>query len=205
MPDPVSLLPGNASPAERALEQAIARAADVPLPIGDLWDADTCPPALLGWLAWALSVDDWDPDWSVDAKREVIRQAAEVHRRKGTVSSVKEALQTLGFGDGEMVEFFGWYLQGRDFAELRNMDGGAVFMDFSSVSHGRATEPRDHWAEWRLLMGRAITLAEGAALRADLASYVPVRSHLAAIDFTEAARLYDGGLFYDGTYSHGVA
>ncbi|WP_334061752.1 phage tail protein I [Limimaricola cinnabarinus] len=205
MPDPASLLPGNASAAERELEQSIVRAADVPLPIGDLWGADACPPALMGWLAWALSVDDWNPEWSEAAKREAIRQAVEVHRRKGTVAAVKDALQALGFGDGEMIEFFGWYPQGRDFVEVLNLDDGAVFMDFSSVSHGPMSDPKDHWAEWRLRLARAISIAEGAALRDGLASFVPVRSHLAAVDFTEAARLYDGGLSYDGTYSHGVA
>ena len=53
-----SLLPHNASPQERAIEAATARLADVPVPLRDLWNPETCPAELLPWLAWAFGVDE---------------------------------------------------------------------------------------------------------------------------------------------------
>lgn len=177
MNDAVSLLPGNASAGERALEQATARVGAVPVPVGDLWDPDTCPVPLLGWLAWAMSVDDWDPNWSPDAKRAVIQASYDVHRRKGTPGAVKEALRAAGYGDSTLIERFGW---------------------------GDANTPDDHWAEYRITITRPISAEQAATLRDILASIAPVRCRLAAIDFTEATHLYNDVITYDGAFTHGV-
>ncbi|CAE7405611.1 J [Symbiodinium microadriaticum] len=75
---------------------ATARLGAVPVPIKWLWHVDLCPPELLPWLAWALSVDEWDPAWSDDQKREVIAASAAIHRIKGTRAAVERALATLG-------------------------------------------------------------------------------------------------------------
>ncbi|MCD9124037.1 phage tail protein I, partial [Cupriavidus sp. UGS-1] len=49
-----SLLPPNATPLERNLATVGAEAiAGVPVPLRDLWNPATCPPALLPFLAWA--------------------------------------------------------------------------------------------------------------------------------------------------------
>jgi len=93
-----SLLPPNANAHERALESAMARATDLPTPLRDLWNADTCPVHLLPWLAWALSVREWDSRWQEADKRKTIRQAIAIHRTKGTVSAVRDALQAAGYG-----------------------------------------------------------------------------------------------------------
>ena len=90
------LLPPNATAQERALSLAAGR--NVTTPIRDVWDPDTCPAALLAWLAWAFSVDEWDPAWSDLQKREVIKTAAAVHRYKGTIGAVQEALAALFVG-----------------------------------------------------------------------------------------------------------
>jgi len=65
-----SLLPPNATALEHAADAAMARIADVNVPIRDLWNPDLCPEALLPWLAWALSVEPWDADWPVWQQRE---------------------------------------------------------------------------------------------------------------------------------------
>ncbi len=91
-----SLLPPASTALERDLEQTTARATEVPTPFDTLWDADTCPAHLLGWLAWALSVDEWDPTWPEAVKRESIRIAPKLHQRKGTVWAVENALKALG-------------------------------------------------------------------------------------------------------------
>lgn len=87
-----NLLPPNATGAEKALAETIARMSDIPVPVKDLWNTETCPSAVLPWLAWALSVDIWDPDWTEDRKREEIAESVDVHRRKGTVSSLRQAI-----------------------------------------------------------------------------------------------------------------
>lgn len=90
-----SLLPPNHLPTEAALEATTARIAAVPVPVDQLWNPWSCPVAVLPWLAWALSVDHWDPTWSTQVKRQVIAASGEVHRRKGTVWAVVSALSAI--------------------------------------------------------------------------------------------------------------
>lgn len=92
-----SLLPPNSSALERAIAEAGIAAADLPVAIRALWDAETCPAALLPWLAWAWSADDWDDAWSERQKRETVKSALAVQRIKGTVGAVRNAIGALGF------------------------------------------------------------------------------------------------------------
>lgn len=92
-----SLLPPNASPAETALAEGVGRLSELPVSVGLLWNPDTCPASLLPWLAWAMSVDQWEADWSESQKREVIRQSVAVHRIKGTRGAVQGAINALGY------------------------------------------------------------------------------------------------------------
>jgi len=86
-----SLLPPNATPLERALEAVGARIVDISAP-ADIDDPLTCPAELLPWLAWGLSVDTWDADWSEADKRAAVAGSIELHRRKGTRASVEIVL-----------------------------------------------------------------------------------------------------------------
>jgi len=88
----LDLLPHNATPQERALEGSCARVGDVPVTVREMWNPDSCPVSLLPWLAWALSVDLWDPAWTEGQKRAAIRRAISVQQRKGTIGAVREAL-----------------------------------------------------------------------------------------------------------------
>ena len=184
-----TLLPNNATPQELALEQTTARGADVGAPIRPLWNPATCPAALLPWLAWALSVDEWEPTLTEAQQRAVIAASVGVHRRKGTVGAVRDAIAAAGLGDATLTERFG-----RRFYDGSRDHDGAVDHD----------EP-DHWAEYRLELARPITIAQAAQVRRIVAAIAPLRSHLKQLDFTEAANLHDGAIRYDGTYSHGVA
>jgi len=89
------LLPPNATPQERALSLATGRAVDVP--IKQLWSPATCPAGILPWLAWALSVDEWNSSWPVETQRQVIAASIDEHRKKGTVGALRRALQRLGY------------------------------------------------------------------------------------------------------------
>lgn len=91
-----TLLPGCAT----ALDEEIARAwSDLdeldPIVIETLWDAWRCPARLLPWLAWALSLDLWEPGWSEIDKRSAIARSPYLHRIKGTRLAVELALDLL--------------------------------------------------------------------------------------------------------------
>lgn len=90
------LLPPNATPQERALSNATARLADVPVTIREVWNPDTCPVHLLPWLAWAFSLDNWNDGWTEAQKRAAIKASYGVHRHKGTAGALKAALDSLG-------------------------------------------------------------------------------------------------------------
>jgi len=83
----------------------VARMSDIPTPLRDVWNADTCPASVLPWLAWAFSVDQWDPSWSDAQKRATIKASVSVHRYKGTIGALREAITALGL-DAQVVEWF---------------------------------------------------------------------------------------------------
>ncbi len=90
------LLPFNTSELEQTLEQVHAqRLVSIPLPISTLWNPEHCPEPLLPWLAWAFSVENWESDWPVEIKRDVIASSVAVHRQKGTLASIRRVLNAL--------------------------------------------------------------------------------------------------------------
>ncbi|WP_439826196.1 phage tail protein I [Aeromonas caviae] len=101
------LLPPSSTPLERVLADTVARVSTVPTPARDLWNPDTCPVELLPWLAWAFSLDDWDVTWTESQQRAAVKASYSVHRYKGTIGSVKDALQALGLG----VQVQEWFNQ----------------------------------------------------------------------------------------------
>jgi phage tail P2-like protein len=108
------LLPANATGGERALSLAAERAGSVPVRVRDVWDPDTCPANLLAWLAWAFSVDEWDAAWTDEQKRDTIRRSIVVHRYKGTIGAVREALAALGV-DAQVQEWFNQVPEGNPY------------------------------------------------------------------------------------------
>lgn len=182
-----TLLPPNATAQELALEGATAR--DVPTPIRDVWDPDTCPASMLPWLAWAFGVDEWDPVWSDEAKRNVIRNSVEVQRRKGSIWSIKRVIADAGYGDSELIE-----------------GDSTVFYDGEHVHEGFVTHGApNQWPLYRFRLQRPITNAQADQVRRILDQTAPVRCHLVDLIFTEANNIYNGAITYNGDYNHGVA
>ncbi|MBL4929325.1 phage tail protein I [Fuscibacter oryzae] len=184
-----TLLPSNATEAEVALDLATARIGEIPIVARTLWNPETCPTYLLPWLAWALGVDEWDSSWSEDAKRATIAASVDIHRHKGTVAAVKRAVAAAGLGDATLQERYG----------RRYYDG--TFLHDGSIDY---LEP-DHWAEYRLVLSRPISIAQADQVRRVVGAVAPVRSHLKALDFTEALNLENAQIAHDGTYTYGVA
>lgn len=99
-----SVLPRHSTEFERALEQAsmwVIHESE----IVDIWNPETVPQRFLPWLAWSVSVDEWDSQWPEARKREAVRQSVAIHRLKGTKGAVRRALEVLGFGP-EISEWF---------------------------------------------------------------------------------------------------
>ena len=183
------LLPANASPQERAAEQATARLADVSTAvIRDQWDPWACPPELLPWLAWAFNVDEWDAEWTDQSKRQTIADSIELHRRKGSIDSIRRVLRNAGYGDAVIIEGSGARYDGES-----DHDG---FID-----HGDPTG----WAEYRIILGRPITNRQAAQVRRLLSFTAPARCQLVNLIFTQANNIYNGAIQYDGTFNHGTA
>ena len=111
--DGLDLLPPNATAQERAMSLTISRISDIPesaanMPvlaqstaadaIRDLWDIEKCPSSLLPWMAWALSVSQWNSSWTDTQKRAVLTAAVNVHMTKGTVGAVNAIANAFGIG-----------------------------------------------------------------------------------------------------------
>ncbi|WLI14344.1 MULTISPECIES: phage tail protein I [Pseudomonas] len=104
-----SLLPLNSTPLERAIEATFAE--DTLIPLRTLYNPDTCPVHLLPHLAWAWSVDRWDPNWSEPVKRAAIKASFYIHAHKGTIGALRRVVEPLGYLI-EIVEWFNTVPQG---------------------------------------------------------------------------------------------
>lgn len=90
-----SLLPPNATLLERALERGTARADAIDAPLDTLVNPATIAAELLPWLAWGLSTDTWNAEWSEATKRQAVAESIELHRRKGTRWAVEHVLARI--------------------------------------------------------------------------------------------------------------
>ncbi|MEH3040051.1 MAG: phage tail protein I [Sphingomonas paucimobilis] len=152
MPAPSdSLLPPNATPFERAVERALSRMADIDTPIATLMDPATIDATVLPFLAWHLSVDRWEADWSEATKRATVASAIADQRRKGTPASVKAVLASFD----DLLDLVEW--------------------------HRTTPRGRPHTFEMHLHLGAAggtrASAAFAEAIVRDVARVKPARSH----------------------------
>jgi phage tail P2-like protein len=91
-----NIMAPNATMYERSLASMVDRLLALPIPIDKLWNPHECPAELLPYLAWALSVDLWDPDWDEYKKRSVIAHSIEMHQLKGTEEGIRRHIETIG-------------------------------------------------------------------------------------------------------------
>lgn len=170
----MTLLPANSSPLENTLDDIQAQR-ELPVEIGKLWNPDTCPEALLPWLAWSLSVDKWDPVWDAKTKRNAIKASAKIHKHKGTVGAVKAALSSLGVS----IKFVEW------------------FDDVDDISLAEIQDTRPHhfafiaWANENPYVSEAIFLNPELyqAIKQITENTKPLRSHF---NFLVGAKLESG-------------
>jgi len=98
-----SLLPLNSTPLERGIEATFAETTLIPL--RTLYNPDTCPVHLLPHLAWAWSVDRWDPAWPEPVKRAATKASFYIHKHKGTIGALRRVVEPLGY----LIEVLEWW------------------------------------------------------------------------------------------------
>lgn len=188
-----SLLPPSATPLARAVTEAAAPLAA--LPVYRLWNPWACPAAALPALAWALSVDEWDDAWPEEVKRQVCADALPTHARKGTFDSVRQVLRSVGLINPAL----GY--------TAHIVEGISAFVRNGTATHN-GTRTRDESAEWaayRVTLNRPITIAQAALARRQLEATAPARCTLDELTFTVTAWLRNGTRLRDGTITYGAA
>ncbi|KHT31202.1 phage tail protein I [Pectobacterium carotovorum] len=102
------LLPPSASGFMRSVAASTQKLSNIPVDLNLLWNAERCPVELLPYLAWALSVDRWDKNWSEQTKRQVIRSAWLIHRQKGTIAALRRVVEPFGY----LIRIVEWWQNG---------------------------------------------------------------------------------------------
>lgn len=185
-----AMLPPNATPAELAVDAAVAARLDaIGVPLRTLWNPDTCPVALLPWLAWALSVEPWDNDWPEATRRSVIKAARQTHAIKGTPAAVRAVLTAAGYPNATIIERLH-----RMRCDGANQPNGIFYCG----------DP-DAWALYRVQLPDPITNPQADLVRAMLDESDRGVSRLDGLDFTAALFACNGEVPCDGTYNAGVA
>lgn len=182
-----ALLPPNRTQLEAAIADATTHELD-PTPVRWTSDSARCPSALLPWLAWERSVENFDAAINEEQQRTLIRQSIRVHRRKGTVSAVRDVFRALGLGEVEIQEGNNHYIA----------DGKLTADGF-----GTAGDP-DGWVEYRAQIDKLLSIDQANIAHAVLADVAPARSILWGIDFTGASLIANGFAIADGAYTAGV-
>lgn len=183
------LLPPNRTP----LEAALAGLTELALStdgLRHLWSAVHCLTAALPWLSWTLSVEAWHEAKSEDARRALILNSIEIHRRKGTPWAIRLLIRSLGFGEVDIIERVG----GRT-------HNGTIYRNGVYPHAPLATT----WATYMVALQRPITNAQADRLRKLLPSVAPARCHLVALRYAAVANSHNGATRRDGAFNHGSA
>lgn len=171
----------------------------------DTTDADALPFLaeqfhVLGWEGWALAQNDSE-------RRTLIKRAIELHKYKGTIWAIKNALTAVGFAGAQVIEHVGFDYNGQ------------------ATHNGSNTYSGGNWATFRVKLeippNKSVTVSERAAIVAMILEYKNVRSHLVDISFvvnlqdevtySELLDLLSGGTdtetifagaYYDGAYNY---
>lgn len=160
----MTILPPNATTLEHAVDNVGASAlAGVPAPLRHLWNPASCPVELLPFLAWGVSIDFWNSDWTETQKREAVAGAIEAQRRKGTKASLRAVLDRFD----PLIGLVEW------FEDKATMEPHTFRLDLPAPSQSSVSYDED------LI----------AALLRDITAVKPLRSHLVAVHRVRAQAL----------------
>lgn len=100
---PVTVLPRSASRLEADIVDLYSQRQkdellyEGEIPVRHLWNPDTCPPALLAYLECSMSVHGDAVEFSETQRRNFIKRSLDIHRKKGTIGSIKAVVEALGY------------------------------------------------------------------------------------------------------------
>lgn len=187
-----SILPSVSSRLEKSFEKVSRYFNDLPVLIKDTTIAENCPESFLPFLAWMLSISDeegWKFAEGSDAKRNLIKRSIEIHKKKGTVWSIREVFRMLGLGEIEILENVGrLFYNGEHLHDAEMIYGG----DFSST-----------WATYNIRLQYPITNDQAITIRRILDGVAPARSELVRLDYKAVAIRYNAIANYDGQFNYG--
>jgi len=151
---------------------------------------DLVKPPLLPILADQFSLLDeaaWLLAESEEAKRNLIKGGAQLHRYKGTPWAIREVIRLLGFGEVTIQEGLS-----------NQVHNGSITRNGSHV-HGDPSA----WPLYRVFLQRVITNDQAALLRRLLLSVAPTRCRLVSLDYQAVPIRHNGFARRDGKYNHG--
>ena len=142
-------------------------------------------------LAEQLSLfgDGWEMAESEEAQRNLLKSAIRIHKRKGTPWAIREVFRALGLGEIELIEGTGHITY-----DGRSKYDGIFY-------HGDDAK----WATYVIRLNQPVTRDQAIFIREMLSDVARYSCELVALNYTEAANRYNGRIYFDGQYSHGVA
>ncbi len=136
----------------------------------------------------SLLEDGWEFAKNEQEQRELIKQAIEIHRHKGTPWAIKRTLKLLGYGDCQLQE--------RQSVHLH--DG--IHRHNRKIYYGEAGQ----WTHYCLIMPYAITVEEAERIKNLLLDVAPLRCKLVGIKIPlthNAVATHNGRYNYTGEIS----
>ena len=163
-----SLLPPGTPALPRAVAAATAAMVDLPLPHRATTLSSTCPEELLPALAWERAVPVFRDSWTVAQKRLAIRNAAAVHRCKGTAKALRDAIAP--FGQITITEWWQTTPKGAPHTftlEFTPLDGLPNTADFQTaiLDAVDVVKPLHAHGQLRARVDASATVAVAAAIR----------------------------------------
>lgn len=101
----MNILPPHMAELERKIDAGTARIDAIPVRTETLWNPWTCPVEVLPWLAWNLSIDHWRASWPEQRQRAAVASSLDLHRIKGTLRAVEQALSEFDLAP-KVTEWF---------------------------------------------------------------------------------------------------
>lgn len=105
---------------------------------------DELPEALLDILAVDFKVDWWDPNYTLEEKRKILKDSWRVHRMLGTKAAVETAISAI-YPDTQVVEWFEY--GGEPFSFRLLID--ATYENVDQERHKRVLERVDYYKNLR--------------------------------------------------------
>jgi len=132
----------------------------------------------------------------VDKKRSLIKKAIELHRFKGTIWSIKEALRSVGYPDATITEHVTHWA---GFTIQLNIGDQAINADqineaVAMINAYKNVRSHLMGVEFKVVLGDALTLKDG--------SYEAPGDDYEDTIVTGGAFVYDGVHSYDGSKNY---